>query len=147
MQGSSWESGAQHANAITVVGWSTPQKLPASMKDVAKYGYVILELGHMGEVTDDFIMCSGTNNGLMPFNDEKFMKRIVRDVFRGISFMHSKGVLHRDIKPENMLIDCFGNVKLTDVSVVLVSSSSSSSSSSSFSSLPLLRIPFLLLIF
>jgi serine/threonine protein kinase len=70
----------------------------------------------MGEVTDDYIMCSGTNNGLMKFDDEKFMKRIVRDAFRGISFMHSKGVLHRDIKPENMLIDCFGNVKLTDVS-------------------------------
>ena len=28
--------------------------------------------------------------------------------------MHEQGILHRDIKPENMLIDCYGNVKLTD---------------------------------
>ena len=84
------------------------------MKTVAKYGYVILELGHLGEVTDDYIMCTGTNNGLMAFNDEKYLKRVCRDVFRGLQFMHEGGVLHRDIKPENMLIDCYGNIKLTD---------------------------------
>lgn len=114
MQGSSWTSGSTHPNVVTVVGWSTSVKLPSSMKDVAKYGYVILELGHLGEVTDDYIMCSGTNNGLLSFDDEKYLKRICRDVFRGLSFMHEQGILHRDIKPENMLIDCYGNVKLTD---------------------------------
>ena len=111
MQGSSWVSGSQHPNAVTVVGWSSAGKIPSTMKKVAKYGYVILELGHLGEVTDDYIMCP---SGLMPFSDEKYLKRIARDTFRGLAFMHNSGVLHRDIKPENMLIDCYGNVKLTD---------------------------------
>jgi serine/threonine protein kinase len=114
MQGSSWKSGAQHPNVVTVVGWSSSSKLPSSMRGVAPHGYVILELGHLGEVTDDYIMCTGTNNGLLAFNNEKFLKRVVRDVFRGLQFMHEGGVLHRDIKPENMLIDCYGNIKLTD---------------------------------
>ena len=73
------------------------------MRGVAPHGYVILELGHLGEVTDDYIMCTGTNNGLLAFNNEKFLKRVVRDVFRGLQFMHEGGVLHRDIKPENMV--------------------------------------------
>ena len=103
MQGSSWKSGAQHPNVVTVVGWSSSTKIPSSMRGVAPHGYVILELGHLGEVTDDYIMCTGTNNGLLAFNNEKFLKRVVRDVFRGLQFMHEGGVLHRDIKPENMV--------------------------------------------
>jgi serine/threonine protein kinase len=103
MQGSSWVSGSQHPNVITVVGWSSAKKIPSNMKDVAKYGYVILELGHLGEVTDDFIMCTGTNLDVQAFDGEKYLKRVARDVFRGLQFMHEGGVLHRDIKPENMV--------------------------------------------
>ena len=35
--------------------------LPAELRAVAPYGYVVLELGHLGEITEDYIMCEGTD--------------------------------------------------------------------------------------
>ena len=35
-------------------------------------------------------------------------------IARGLSYMHSKGIMHRDIKPENILITKSGTVKLAD---------------------------------
>ncbi len=39
---------------------------------------------------------------------------ILRDVLRGLSYAHDRGVLHRDIKPENIMISDDGEVKITD---------------------------------
>ncbi|SCU86095.1 LAME_0D04478g1_1 [Lachancea meyersii CBS 8951] len=40
-----------------------------------------------------------------------------RQIFEGIKFVHSQGVVHRDIKPENVLITQDGLAKLTDFGI------------------------------
>lgn len=42
---------------------------------------------------------------------------IARDVLRGLSFMHDKGVIHRDIKPDNIQLLSDGRIKLTDFGI------------------------------
>lgn len=124
LQGSYWIKGPnKHECVITVVGSATADKVPEGLGTIAKYGFVVLELGQLGEITEDYIMCEGTDNPAISGRnacaetmrlDEKYLKRIMRDMARGVNFMHQRGVKHRDLKPENMLIDAFGNVKLTD---------------------------------
>jgi serine/threonine protein kinase len=43
------------------------------------------------------------------------IKRIIRQLLEGVSYLHSVGVCHRDIKPDNLIFDFeTGNVKLID---------------------------------
>eukprot|EP00760_Papus_ankaliazontas_P026919 PhM_4_TR3087/c1_g1_i6/m.53866/K17533/MAP3K19, YSK4; mitogen-activated protein kinase kinase kinase 19 len=41
-------------------------------------------------------------------------QRYVRDVVRGLAFLHANGVVHRDVKPHNVLLMIDGQCKLTD---------------------------------
>eukprot|EP00759_Apiculatamorpha_spiralis_P046165 PhF_6_TR42717/c0_g2_i1/m.64539 len=41
-------------------------------------------------------------------------KRYVRDVVRGLTFLHRKDVIHQDVKPHNVLLMIDGQCKLTD---------------------------------
>lgn len=45
---------------------------------------------------------------------ENYMATVLLHVLRGISYLHSKGILHRDIKSDNILLDMNGRVKITD---------------------------------
>ncbi|KAL0491209.1 calmodulin dependent protein kinase kinase [Acrasis kona] len=51
-----------------------------------------------------------------PFGQEK-TKKYLRDIIRGLEYLHSNKVIHRDIKPENLLVDENDNIKLTDFGV------------------------------
>ena len=42
---------------------------------------------------------------------------IARDCFRGLDYVHGKGVVHRDVKPGNVLISRDGAVKLLDFGI------------------------------
>jgi serine/threonine-protein kinase len=39
---------------------------------------------------------------------------ILRDIARGVSYAHEKGVVHRDLKPENILLTTSGEAKVAD---------------------------------
>jgi len=41
-------------------------------------------------------------------------QRYVRDIVRGLVFLHKNGVIHRDVKPHNVLLMIDGQCKLTD---------------------------------
>ncbi|XP_037918673.1 phosphorylase b kinase gamma catalytic chain, skeletal muscle/heart isoform isoform X5 [Hermetia illucens] len=45
---------------------------------------------------------------------EKKTRTIMRQVFEGVEYIHSKNIVHRDLKPENILLDDNHNVKITD---------------------------------
>lgn len=38
----------------------------------------------------------------------------MRQIFEGVSYIHSRRIVHRDLKPENILLDDNLNVKITD---------------------------------
>lgn len=45
---------------------------------------------------------------------EKKTRYIMRQIFEGVAYIHSRKIVHRDLKPENILLDDSMNVKITD---------------------------------
>lgn len=50
---------------------------------------------------------------------------IMKQLTQAISHAHANGLIHRDIKPQNILIDRFGNVKVTDFGIAIALSATS----------------------
>ena len=114
-----------HKNVVSVHNWTLPTDksthqiyMTEKMQHRAKYGYVVMDLGSCGELTSQYILggCQ-VDTEAIPIN---ILKKIMSDVLQGVAFMHSKHIVHRDIKPENMIVDCYGNVRLTDFGLVTI---------------------------
>lgn len=60
-----------------------------------------------------------TEESFLPI-DEPTIKKIMRMLLEGVTFLHSKGVCHRDIKPSNIYISKdLNTLKILDFNVAL----------------------------
>ncbi|XP_027932155.1 CBL-interacting serine/threonine-protein kinase 3-like isoform X2 [Vigna unguiculata] len=68
--------------------------------------YIILEFVTGGELFHKIL-----NSGRMR---EKEARRYFQQLINAVDYCHSRGVYHRDLKLENLLLDSFGNLKISD---------------------------------
>ncbi|KAK4763337.1 hypothetical protein SAY87_013011 [Trapa incisa] len=68
--------------------------------------FIVLEFVTGGELFDKIV-----NNGRMR---EDEARRYFQQLINAVDYCHSRGVYHRDLKPENLLLDSFGNLKVSD---------------------------------
>ncbi|QCD80694.1 hypothetical protein DEO72_LG2g1016 [Vigna unguiculata] len=68
--------------------------------------YIILEFVMGGELYDKIVQ-----QGRLSENESR---RYFQQLIDAVDHCHKKGVYHRDLKPENLLLDAFGNLKVSD---------------------------------
>ncbi|WVZ54628.1 hypothetical protein U9M48_005395 [Paspalum notatum var. saurae] len=68
--------------------------------------YIVLEYATGGELFDTIV-----NHGRMR---EDEARRYFQQLINAVDYCHSRGVYHRDLKPENLLLDSYGNLKVSD---------------------------------
>lgn len=52
---------------------------------------------------------------------EDLARKYFRQLISAVGYCHARGVYHRDLKPENLLLDEFGNLKVSDFGLSAVS--------------------------
>jgi mitogen-activated protein kinase kinase kinase len=82
---------------------------------------------YLGFQTDESYFCifleyvpGGSVAGLLASYgafQEPLVKSFVRQILKGLSYLHSKDIVHRDIKGANVLVDNKGGVKITDFGI------------------------------
>ncbi|KAL2587893.1 hypothetical protein GLYMA_13G166100v4 [Glycine max] len=68
--------------------------------------YIILEFVMGGELYDKIVQ-----QGKLSENESR---RYFQQLIDTVDHCHRKGVYHRDLKPENLLLDAYGNLKVSD---------------------------------
>ncbi|KAF4357781.1 hypothetical protein G4B88_025016 [Cannabis sativa] len=68
--------------------------------------FIVLEFVTGGELFDKIV-----NHGRMR---EDEARRYFQQLINTVDYCHSRGVYHRDLKPENLLLDAYGNLKVSD---------------------------------
>lgn len=76
---------------------------------------VILELMDAGSL--EHVITLYRSSGEEPDIDESLLAKIALQMLCGLSYLHSKHQLHRDVKPANVLLNCRGEVKLSDFGI------------------------------
>ena len=51
--------------------------------------------------------------------EEQHIAYVMRELLKGLSYMHSAGMMHRDIKGENVLLSVQGDVKVADLGLAV----------------------------
>eukprot|EP00041_Stephanoeca_diplocostata_P022404 m.534463 g.534463 ORF g.534463 m.534463 type:complete len:540 (-) comp22054_c0_seq1:196-1815(-) len=93
---------SNHPNIVTYISWM----------DTPSLAFVMLEFADGGELFDRIHPDHGVEWQAAHF--------YFRQLISGVAHIHSCGVSHRDIKPENILLDKYGNVKITDFGLATV---------------------------
>ncbi|KAK8990931.1 hypothetical protein V6N11_061964 [Hibiscus sabdariffa] len=75
--------------------------------------FIVLEFVTGGELFDKIV-----NHGRMMENEAR---RYFQQLINAVDYCHSRGVYHRDLKPENLLLDAYGNLKVSDFGLSAVS--------------------------
>jgi len=68
--------------------------------------YIVLDFVNGGELFDKIV-----NHGRLR---EDEARRYFQQLINAVDYCHSRGVSHRDLKPENLLLDAYGNLKVSD---------------------------------
>ena len=76
-----------------------------------KYIYIIFEHVSGGDLFDYI------NEKNFNINEDK-VKKIIKQISLGISYLHKYGIMHRDIKPENILLKCKSISTFTCVKII-----------------------------
>ncbi len=84
-------------------------------------GFLVMELAPGGSLGERL-----SKRGPLPWNEAV---TIAAAIARAGQAAHDQGVLHRDIKPDNILIDTYGNPRLTDFGIASVASNATATSS------------------
>lgn len=61
--------------------------------------YILQEYCRGGEILTTLML----DKGKAKINDEKYVRRVMREVFEGLCHIHAKKIVHKDLKPENIL--------------------------------------------
>ena len=66
-------------------------------------------------------LCEQTLKDLVDSQTAEYFKdhgpRMIKEIFTGLEFLHSRGIVHRDLKPSNVLVDVECHMKLTDFGI------------------------------
>ncbi|TXG61246.1 hypothetical protein EZV62_012609 [Acer yangbiense] len=73
--------------------------------------YIIIEFVTGGELFDKIGVFAEVHQGKLTENDSR---RYFQQLIDAVDHCHNKGVYHRDLKPENLLLDTYGNLKVSD---------------------------------
>uniref|UniRef100_A0A0D6R4P5 non-specific serine/threonine protein kinase n=1 Tax=Araucaria cunninghamii TaxID=56994 RepID=A0A0D6R4P5_ARACU len=76
--------------------------------------YIVLDFVTGGELFDKI-------NDLGRLKEDE-ARRYFQQLINAVDYCHSRGVYHRDLKPENLLLDTFGNLKVSDFGLSALSS-------------------------
>lgn len=109
------QSQLQHERIVKLYKTFSVKSLPTKIKNKDEieiincdYIFLVLELCHPHSLSD---LLKNTKSGKFSKN---IVKRLGKQIFEALIYMHSENIIHRDIKLSNILMDSERNIKIAD---------------------------------